>query len=129
MQGKAERPTTGSARYCAVTLRHEDKEGWFNTGHALQMPDPHCWISMTGARIVAKWAGWVDPADHAAMVAENAALKARLDQAVEEISDLRKFREQIDGLAAAGMNVVKTGGRPSRQTRPEVIREELEKAA
>lgn len=129
MQGKAERPTIGSAKWCAVTLRHEDQDGWFNTGHVLPPPDPHVWLSMTGARIVAEWAGWTSPADAQQLRERVAELEAQLETAISEIGEHRKFREQVDGLAAAGMEVVKTGGRPTRQTRPDVIRRELEETA
>jgi len=125
MQGKSPRPTIGSAKWCAVTLRHEDPDGWFNTGHVLTPPDPHCWISMQGARELAKWAGWTSPEDTNQLRDELARVQAQLDAAIDEISDHRKFREQIDGLHVAGMEIVKTGGRPTRNTRPEVIREEL----
>ena len=126
MQTSSPAPTIGSARWCAVTGRHADPDGWYNTGHILTMPDPQAWICAQGARELAKWVGWIDPAVHAAVHEELAGARAQLDQAIEEISALRKFREQVNGLEAAGMKTTRSGGRPTRETRPEVIRDELE---
>ena len=125
MMNKTPVPSWGTARFCAVTLKHEDPDGFYNTGHVLTGNDPHCWISATGVRELAKAEGWYSPGAVEVLERQIHNLQHDLDAAVEEISSHRKYREQIDGLAAAGFEVRKTGGRPSKRTDPEVIKSEL----
>jgi hypothetical protein len=126
---KTPQPSWGTSRFCIVTLKHDDPDGFYNTEHQATGNDPHVWISATGARLLAEAEGYVTPAMHAQALEDIENLKAQLDAAAEELSGHRKYREQIDGLAAAGFEVRKTGGRPSRKTDPEVIKSELASTA
>lgn len=125
MQTKAPQPTIGTARYCAVTLKPQDPDGFWNTGHVLTGHDPNVWISATGARELAKLEGWHSPEEWDSLRRQVHEIQSQLTAAVEEISELRKNQEQIDGLAAVGFKVVKTGGAPTAKTKPENIRKEL----
>lgn len=122
---KVQAPTSGSFKYCAVTLAHEDPDGFYNTEHVANGPDPQIWISARGARILAEAEGYMSPGAVEVLQRQISNLEHDLEKAVAEISELRRMKEQIDGLASAGFKVVNTGGRPSKKTTPEVIREEL----
>jgi hypothetical protein len=122
---KTPSPSWGTSRFCIVTLKHDDPDGFYNTEHTATGHDPHIWISATGARLLAEAEGYVHRNDVEALKDDIARLENLLEDAVQEISGHRKYREQIDGLAAAGFEVRKTGGRPSKRTDPEVIKSEL----
>lgn len=122
---KTPSPSWGTSRFCIVTLKHDDPDGFYNTEHTATGNDPAIWISATGARLLAEAEGYTSPEETQSLHDHIAALEDSLAAAVEEISSHRKYREQIDGLAAAGFEVRKTGGRPSRKTDPEVIKSEL----
>lgn len=122
---KVAAPTAGTFKYCPVTLKHEDPDGFYNTEHVATGHDPLIWISATGARILAEAEGYWSPDMVAGLQRQIGDLQDQVDAAIGEISELRRLKEQIDGLAAAGFKVVNTGGRPSKKTTPEVIREEL----
>ena len=122
---KVAAPTAGSFKYCPVTLAHADPDGFYNTGHVATGQDAQIFISTRGVRILAEAEGYISPGAQEVLERTISNLEHDLEAAVAEISELRKLREQIDGLAAAGFKVVNTGGRPSKRTTPEVIREEL----
>ena len=125
----AVQPHLGTARYCAVTLRGEDPDGWLNTGHTLTGRDPQVWISFHGAREVAKAIGWASPQAMNAAEETINRLNDALDHAAQEISDLRKWKEGVTGLADDGYELVRKGGQPSVRTRPENIKAELKEKA
>ncbi len=125
-RNKVERPTIGTFLKCAVTLRHEDPGGFYNTGTVATGFDPVVYISSLGAQQLAQAEGWVNPIQHNAVVEELARTEAELERAVAEISDLRKWKEAVDALAAEGtLEILRRGGAPSKKTKPETIREEL----
>lgn len=123
---KARAPQWGSALYCAVTQRAEDPDGFYNTGIILRGPDSHVWISSFGARLLAEAEGYISPETHQMVVDDLTRALGELDQAIEEISELRKWKESVSALADdQSFHLVRKGGAPSKGTRPEVIREEL----
>lgn len=128
MLTKTPRPTIGSAKYCAVTLRAEDPDGFYNTQHTLTGFDPMVWISSFGARELAKAEGWTSPADVENLHDQIATLEAEYERAVQEISKLRRQVESIEVLKQVGMEATKKVGAPSKRTRPEEIKKELENA-
>lgn len=125
MLGKSPRPDWGSARYCAITKRTEDPDGFYNTQTTLPGPDPHVWISTHAVRGLARQEGYLSPAEAEGLYDRIATLEAELDRAVQEISSLRKFKEQVDGLTADGLTLQRAGGRPTKKTDPENIKTEL----
>jgi hypothetical protein len=122
---KVQAPTAGTFKYCPITLAHEDPDGFYNTEHVAKGGDAQIFISTKGARMLAEMEGYVSPDKARELHEEISDLRSALDTAVLEISELRRMREQIDGLAASGFKVVNTGGRPSKKTQPDTIREEL----
>jgi hypothetical protein len=130
MLGRQDAPNSGTARQCAITGRAVDENGWF-TNHQILCPghDAVAWVSYSGARVLAQSIGYFSPAEMSEANQENIALRAALDAAVAEISDLRKQVAGVEGLVQAGFEVSKKTGRPPKNTEQPEIRKELEKAS
>jgi hypothetical protein len=126
MLGKSPRPDWGSARFCAITKRTEDPDGFYNTHTTLPGPDPCVYISTHAVHMLARQEGFFTPGEMGELQAQLAAKEAQLQQAIAEISDLRKVVTGIEGLAAQGFEIAKKTGRPPKTTEPATIRAELE---
>jgi hypothetical protein len=129
MLGKSPRPDWGSARFCAITKRTEDPDGFFNTHTTLPGPDPCVYISTHAVHMLARQEGFFSPSEVGELEAQLAAKEAQLDAAVAEISELRKLKEGIEGLSANGFEIARKTGRPPKVTEPDTIRAELAVAA
>jgi len=124
---KTPAPNWGTAPFCCVTGRAVDDDGFYRTEMTLGGHDPIAHISASGVRLLAKAEGWTSPEDAAVLRAEIADLTSALDVAVAEISELRKIKEGIEGLAASGFELSRKTGRPPKSTEQPEIRKEIEK--
>lgn len=125
MLGKSPRPDWGSARFCVITKRTEDPDGFYNTQTTLPGPDPHVWISTHAVRGLARQEGFISPEETKGLYDRISSLEAERDRAVAEISELRKLKEGIEGLSANGFEVHRKTGRPPKSTEPATIKQEL----
>ena len=125
MLSKSPAPNWGTAPFCAITGRGVDDDGWFSNRQVLSGHDPVAWVSMAGVRLLATSAGWTSPEEAETLRAEVLDLTSALDEAVREISELRKQVGFVEGLAQSGFEVSRRTGRPPKRAEETEIRREI----
>lgn len=99
---------------CAITLRGEDPDGFYEPNINLTGLDP--WVSLSHSGL-AGWArenGWLSPEAKAEMDDRIAALEAERDRVAEDLVKVKGAIEAIDALESAGFVARKKPGRPAK---------------
>lgn len=87
--------------------------GFIDTGQHLR--DEKVYVSVEAAFEIGKLIGWSPPSHKRGLEAENAALKARIDQLEAELLEADKFKDSIDYIGREQMKPYKKPGRPKKE--------------